>query len=205
MRNKLAIVVSVALLAAVALGGVAVASAQGRGDSGASSIQDRVAEILGITPDNLSSAVAQARSEAMQQRMADRLAAAVADSVITQDEADAITAWFEGKPDALSNIGHKGLRHAVHGDTVGEFLAGLVNEKIITQADSDEIAAWLGTRPEAIQQLRPSHGFRDGGHFFRGHGFRRGFGRFHRGFGYPAPSDGGEDSTDTSINFGDSA
>ena len=109
-------------LAVFSLATVAAASAGGFG--GSSKQLDRVAEILGISSDELSSAMSQARSEARTERMEERLATAVADANLTQDEADAIRDWFGGKPEALSNLSHQegfGLRSAVHNDGLSEF------------------------------------------------------------------------------------
>ncbi|NQW16118.1 MAG: hypothetical protein HQ478_01410 [Chloroflexi bacterium] len=195
MKKYLAVLLAVVALMTVAIGGVSVARADGDGPS----VRNRVAEILGISPDDLDAAVAQAHDEAKTEHRAERLAAAVESGTITQDEVDAIQAWFDGKPEALSKVRQMGLRHAVHADETESFLAGLVTDGIITQAEADEILSWFNARPESIEKIRPNHDS-DSNHF-RGHGRHRGGhgfgGRWHGGgrgghgggFQAPAPSD----------------
>lgn len=211
MKRRLTLIAVVAGLAVLSLATVAAASAHGFG--GSSKQLDRVAELLGTSPDELSSTMAQAKSEAKAERLELRLTAAVTDGVLTQVEADAIRDWFGGKPEALSNLSHSerhGLRGAVQNDTLTDFLAGLMTEEIITQADSDEIAAWFNVRPaEALEKFRPQFGhggpFGRGGHFRHGrggfgHGFR-GFGGGFPKFGEPAPSTESGEATGTSIVY----
>ncbi len=156
-----------------AIGGAVVANAD-HGDSGGSSVfVDRVAEILGIAPEDVSSAFALARDEKRAAHIAAKLEEAVAADVITQVDANVITAWVSGKPDALKAAGHRGLKSAVKADTVEEFLAGLVEQELITQADSGEISAWLGNRPPAMESLREwrMEQYKNGDRHFR-HGWR---------------------------------
>lgn len=204
MKRRLTLIAVVAGLAVFSLATVAAASAHGFG--GSSERLDRVAELLGITPDELSSAMSQARSEAKAERLELRLTTAVADEVLTEDEANAIRDWFGGKPEALSNLSHSerhGLRSAVQDDSLTDFLAGLVSEEIVTEAESGEIASWFNVRPtEALEKIRPQfgHGGRGGHHgrFGRGH---RGFGGGFPGFGEPAPSTESGEATGTSIVY----
>ncbi len=207
MRRKLKLLAVVTGLAVFSLVGVAAASAHGFG--GSSERLDRVAEILGVSPEELSAAVTEARSEARTARLEERLTAAVEEEVLTQDEADAIRDWIGGKPESLSNLSHSerhGLRSAVQDETLSEFLAGLVGEEIITQSESDEIASWIGARPtETLEKFRSEFGHgrgHRGGHGFRGHrgGFGRDFGGFPR-FGEPAPSTESGAETSTAIVY----
>lgn len=203
MKKRLTLFGVFVALAALSLVGVAAVSAGGFG--GSSEQLDRVAELLGVSPEELSTAVDQARSEARAERLEERLTAGVADGVITAEEADAIRDWFNGKPDALSNLSHSdrhGLKHAQQEGALAEFLAGLVTEEILTDAESDEIASWIGDRPdEALEQLRSEYG--RGGHHgrfgrggFGGFGGQRGHGGF-RGFNAPVPE---APATDTSTS-----
>ncbi len=162
-----------------AIGGVVMASADGGDAGGSSAFIDRVAEILGIAPEDVSSAIAQARDETHAARFASKLDEAVEAGAITQEEADAIADWVSGKPDALKAVRHRGLRSAVKADGVDAFLAGLVEQELITQAESDEISAWLGNRPTATESLREwrMEQFKNGDYQFR-HGWGR-----HGGFG----------------------
>ncbi len=190
MKRKLTLFGVFVALAAFSLVSVAAASAHGFG--GSSERLDRVAELLGVSPDELSTAVEQARSEARAERLEERLATGVEDGVITVEEADAIRDWFNGKPEALDDLSRSerfGLRQAYHDDGLTDFLAGLVSEEILTQSESDEIASWFGARPEeALEKLRSEYG--RGGHHGRfgrgGHRGPGGFGGF-RGFNAPSP------------------
>ncbi len=197
MKRKLTILGVVGVLAVFSLASVAAASAHGFG--GSSERIDRVAELLGVSPEELSEAVETARSEARAERLEERLTTAVEDGVITTAEADAIRDWFNGKPDALSNLSRSdrhGLKHAQNDGELDSFLAGLVADEVLTQAESDEIATWLDARPsEALETLRSEYGKfrhhgRSGGHHGRG-GFR-GF----RGFEPPAAT---PETSDTGV------
>lgn len=180
MKRKLTLFGVFVALAAFSLVSVAAASAHGFG--GSSEQLDRVAELLGVSPDELSSAIEQAHSEARAERLDERLTTGVDDGVITAEEATAIRDWFNGKPEALSNLSHSdrhGLRRAYQDDGLADFLASLVTEEILTQAESAEIGSWFDSRPtEALEQLRSEYG--RGGHNGR---FGRGGFRGHRGFG----------------------
>lgn len=203
MKKKLTMIVAVVALAAFSLATVAAVNAHGPG--GSSEHLDRVAEILGVSPEELSSAVDQARSEARSERLQERLATAVEDEVLTQEEADAIQAWFDGKPESLADLSREdrhGVRHAYHDGTLAEFLADLVSEEVLTQAESDEIASWFDARPtEALETLKSEYG----GHKFRHHRGPRGhFGfRGHRDFRAPeqtVPGTEGE-SSNTAVAY----
>lgn len=197
MKRKLTVMIAVAAFAVFALGGAAVASAAGGfgGGSGSSERLDRVAEILGIESSELQSAMQQARSEAAAERLAERLAEAVEDEVLTQEEADAIQAWFDGKPEALESLTrdqHRDMRDANRLGLLAEFLAGLVEDEVLTQVEADEIGTWIEARPtELLEQIRPERGHGRGHHRFRGHG--RGFGG-----GMPGLEAPSEESADTS-------
>jgi len=170
-------VAAVAMFALV--GGAAIVSADHRSSDRHSGIVDRMAEILGLSSDEVSSAMSQAYTEAKSQRIADRLAEAVEADVITQAEADAIGEWFAGKPDALHSIKHRGLRSAVQAGETEAFLADLVSQELITQLEADEITEWLELRPVATDSFREwrkdqrNTGDHDGHH-----------GRRHGGFGH---------------------
>ena len=175
MKKYLIAAIALVVISVGIVGGASIANARDEG----SSISDRVAELLGISPDDLESAVSQARTEARAERLASKLEAAVAEGIITQEEADAIQDWFNGKPEALSNIRHMGLRQAVHNDELESFLAGLVADEIINQSESDEISSWISARPAATEKFRE---FRKAGRNckFRHHGSNYGFGgRWH--------------------------
>ena len=196
MKKKITVIAVVAAVAVFSIAGAAVASAGGFGGASdaATSKWDRVAEILGVSPETMQSAIRQARSEERSARLEARLTAAVEQGIITQDEANAISEWFDGKPEALSNLTHEqkhDLRGAVANDQLAAFLEGLVTDGVLTQSEADEIANWIGAKPaDALQKLMPerfglegSFGERFGPRGFRHHGFGRGFGGMHQ-FGH---------------------
>jgi hypothetical protein len=194
LLSKRLVLPAVAVIAVLALiGGAALARADHRETGGSSAFIDRVAEILGLAPEDVSSAITQARDEARAERMAAKLAEAVEAGVITQDEADALSDWMSGKPDALKTVRHHGLRSAVQAGEVEAFLADLVAQELVTQAESDAISAWLEIRPSAIDALREwrMEKFKDGGYKCDGGWHRRG------GFGFHHPKfyGGGESNT----------
>lgn len=64
----------------------------------------RVAEILGITQEELVDAFRQARQDMRDEAFLKYLAKAVEKGVITQEEADEIKEWRENKPEALDRL-----------------------------------------------------------------------------------------------------
>ena len=183
MKKYLIAAIAFVVISVGVVGGASIANAHDEG----SSMTDRVAELLGVSPDDLDSAIARARTEARAERLASKLEAAVLEEIITQEEVDAIEAWFNGKPEALSKIRHMGLRQAVHNDELESFLAGLVADEIINQAESDEISSWISARPAATKKFRE---FRkvSRGCKFRHHESSHGFGGRWHGDQVPAPS-----------------
>ena len=183
MNKYLITAIALIVISVGVVGGASIANAHEEG----SSMRDRVAELLGVSPVDLDSAVAQARTEARAERLVSKLEAAVVEEIIIQEDADAIEAWFNGKPEALSKIRHMGLRQVVHNDELESFLAGLVADEIINQAESDEISSWISAKPAATKKFRE---FRkvSRGCKFRHHGSNHGFGGRWHGDQVPAPS-----------------
>ncbi len=183
MRKRIILLMVAAVAMFALVGGAAIVSADHRSSDRHSGIVDRMAEILGLSPDEVSSAMAQAHTEAKSQRMADRLAEAVEADAITQAEADAISDWFAGKPDALHSIKHRGLRSAVQAGETEAFLADLVTQELITQLEADDIIEWLELRPASTDSFREwrTDQHKEGDHKGR-HGRRHGgFGHFRGG------------------------
>lgn len=167
MNKYLVVLLAVVALSVVLVGGATVVRAgghdRGQGHEFASSAKDKVASFFGITHREPSEADAQDRDEKKRDHLTNRLNAAAADGVITQDEADAIQLWIDGKPESLSSIGHHGLRRAAHNGEIDTFLAGLVSDETITQAEADEIQTWVGARPGALDEIRSQHKRQRGG------------------------------------------
>lgn len=80
-----------------------------------------------------------------------KLARLVEAGEITQADADALTAWYDAKPDiTIMGVGDKWVPAfwVYEASEEPEALAELVTEGIISQADSDALAAWASTRPD---------------------------------------------------------
>lgn len=195
--KKRFVLLTIAVVAVIGvIGGVAAVASADHGHTGSSSaFIDRIAELLGLAPEDVSSAIAQARDEAHAAHFAAKLDEAVEAGVITREEANAITAWASGKPDALKAIRHHGLKSAVKAGEVEQFLAGLVEQELITQAESGEISAWVQNRPPAAESLREwrIEQFKNSGYRFHhgGHGY--GKCEFDKS---KSPGDGGSTASD---------
>ncbi len=208
MKKKLFVGAAVGSAGLVALTGATFA--QTEGETPSSGIRDRVAEILGIAPEELEDAVQQAREEHSDAKLAERLATAVEEGVITQDEADEMVAWLDAMPEALEGVkghGKRGFGHVAGADDSDEQIAELVERLIeaekITEDDAAAVTEWLGDAPtEVLSKLYEAkddgegrgHGFR-GRMFGEGPGGRQFEGRFQiRPYSPPAEpaTDGGE-------------
>ena len=118
MTKRLKIVVSV--LVAVALltvGGAATVMAQDEpvdeepevAPYSENRLLDKVAEILGITPEELISIFEQAKGELQEEAFISYLDQAVEEGIITQPEADEIAGWWLNRPAAVDRL-HPGAR-----------------------------------------------------------------------------------------------
>ena len=178
MKRRTKIGAVLAAVAIVVLASVSVVGAYRDGDtSRGEQVRDRVAELLDVTPSELEAALVQARQEVREERINEKLAAAVADGTITEDEAAEIRAWLDSRPDALDEVRAVKFAHHRHsrGGLSDAGLEQLVEDGVITQSQADEIAEWRDARPEALANLRSD---RVGSHKF-GHANDRGtrFGR----------------------------
>ncbi len=173
--KKLIVGAAVGTAGLVALTGATYA--QTEGETPGSGIRDRVAEILGIAPEELQDAVQQAREEHREEKLAERLANAVEEGVITQDEADEITAWLDAMPEALEGVqayGKRGgfgnlVKAAASDERIAALVERLVEAEKITEDDVATVTEWLGDAPtEAFEKLHEHGGEGDR----RGRGFR---------------------------------
>lgn len=222
MKKKILVGAAIGTTGLVALTGATFA--QTEGETPGSGVRDRVAEILGIAPEELQDAVQQAREEHRDEQLAERLASEVEEGVITQAEADEILAWIDAMPEALDGAMGYGKRHGF-GHVVGvagseERIAALVERLVdaekITEDEAAVVTEWLGDAPtEALSKLGQHDGEGEGrrGHGFRGRMFGEGpdgrlfEGRFQiRPYSPPTDLDDGEESsTATSVAVGVSA
>ncbi len=114
MSKKVKILISVvAVIALLTFGGAATVLA----DDGSTPAQEtaskglfaRVANILGVTEDELVSAFKQARLEMQEEAFNKAIDKAVEKGVLTQEEASDIKAWWEQRPEALTTRLFKGI------------------------------------------------------------------------------------------------
>jgi hypothetical protein len=156
---------------------------------GSGELLSRVAGILDIPEEELRDAFTQARQEIVDERgekaFCEFLDRAVAEGLITDDEAEDIREWWEQKPEALNWAmmqrafgvmrsysgpladngwqGFKGIKQNIQQRLNNcadpelrlEMLEEAVEEGLLSEEDADEIKAWMGNKPAALSQLSP--------------------------------------------------
>ena len=154
-----------------------------------SELLSRVAEILGISEEELSDAFAQARQEMMVERCEEAfyefLEKAIEEGLIREEDAEEIKEWWEQKPEALNWAqlrnafcmmrphpeyltdngweGFKGVRRNIqlrlqefrNPELRLEMLEKAIAEGLISEEDADGIKAWTDNKPAALSQLSP--------------------------------------------------
>ena len=201
-KRKIMLGTTAGLIGALAIAGAAFAQEGPADGNPGDSIKDRVAEILGIDRETLDSAMGTAREEHREAKQDERLAALVEAGTITQEQADEIDAWEDGRPAVMEELKKLGRGHGTPDDnSIEGRLTALVEQEVITQAEADEMIAWMEAKPDYLDNLREElKGERDG----EGRRGRHGHGRHHRGgpggrgpggpgahqFGQEAPEDG---------------
>ena len=162
-NRKLILVVGGAVVASVAtfaiIAGTIVAQRGDSDRSGSSAVVERE-----VSPLRAAAGAFGERHERVDRSpgsgdVSDKLARLVEAGEITQADADALTAWYDAKPD-ITITGEKRVPEfwVYEASDEAEALAELVTEGIISQADSDALTAWAATRPDVDL---PSF---DGGH-----------------------------------------
>jgi hypothetical protein len=102
MRKRLVIVgITIGLLAAGVLGGTVLAAGDGENGGRGSGLISRVAEILGLEEQQVQDAFNQARGEIQDERLEEKLAKAVEDGYLTQEQADQLREWHDARPEGL--------------------------------------------------------------------------------------------------------
>ena len=107
MSKKVKVLISVLVVALLlTVGGVTMVMAEGEEETtpspeetGEKGLLDRVADILGINKETLIDAFQQAQQEMGEEAFINRLNQAVAEGLITQEQAGEITKWWELRPD----------------------------------------------------------------------------------------------------------
>ena len=175
-RKSLIVFLAAGALALASIGGVLIANADsGTGKEG---IQERAAEILGVEPAALKDALAQAHREAVDAKIEAFIDSAVADGEITEGEATEIRDWLADQPELSGLDGRRGKfgltwLHRGGNSKAGGILDKLVENGLITEDEVTAYTEWLDERPDAVDQLLPTPGKSDRGHFKR-HGQGKG-------------------------------
>jgi hypothetical protein len=121
----------------------------------------RVSDILGISEEDLSDAFTQAKQEMMAERCEEAfyefLDRAVAEELLTEEEAQDIKEWWEQRPEALN---WAQLRNAFcimrsNPELRMEVLEQAIEEGLISEEEAAEIKAWTGNKPASLSQLSP--------------------------------------------------
>ena len=174
-KKKLVLVVGGAVVASVAafavIAGTIVAQRGDADQSGSAAVVEREVSPLRVAAGALGERQDRVDRSPGSGDVSSKLARLVEAGEITQADADALTAWYDAKPE-ITITGEKRVPafwvYEASGES--EALAELVTEGIISQADSDALSAWAATRPDV--DLPGFGGDHDG---MRGHGRAKGF------------------------------
>ena len=170
IRKRWIVISVIGALLAIGLVSGAVLAADARSDLANHSLNDgygygrhgkgqsdalllRVAEILGIERSTLESAFATAIDEQAETKFNDRVAELAADETLTQEQADAATAWFANRPELSGAIAVR-LAGTSDSDRVDGWLARLVEHEKLSQDEADALAAWHDDRPDALPEVK---------------------------------------------------
>ena len=124
-------------------------------------VMARVAEILEVEQADLENAFKTADHEQADARFAAYTAKLVSDEAITQEQADAALAWFNGRPTETGRLA--GIAVATSDtDKMDALLSRMVDAEKLSQEQADAISAWHAERPDTLPE-------RKGRHFRKGH------------------------------------
>jgi len=126
--RRMAVTLSVGLLALSALGGTAFAH---WGPGNADATYEKIADTLGEDQAAVADAFTQAAGAARDAAIAEKLARLIEPGALTEAEADEIQAWYDSAPESLANFPH--LRGG--------------------PADLDRVAELLGVDVETLQTV----------------------------------------------------
>jgi len=125
LRISILLVMSVVAVAVIGFS-IALAQGNGGGDSNASKLANKVAEILGLDTAVVDDAIKQAREELRDEAIQKKLNALVENGRLTQEQADESLNWIQSRPDGIPAMGkhffgkrghHKGWKR--HGGFFG--------------------------------------------------------------------------------------
>jgi hypothetical protein len=154
VKRKITLGVIIGLLGAFALAGTALAQERPADGTTHDSVNDRIAEILGIDRETLDFAMETARKEYREAKQDKRLAVMVEAGTITQEQADEIDVWKDTKPEVMDGLKKLAREYGGVRSNLEATLNILVEQQAITQAEANEIIAWKDARPAYLDELR---------------------------------------------------
>ena len=114
-KLRIIIPIAIAVVVVTAIGfGVAFAQGNEKGDSNASRLAAKVAEILGLDAAVVDDAIKQAREELRDEAIQKKLNALVEKGQLTQEQADEYLNWIQSKPEGIPAIGKQSFGKMGH-------------------------------------------------------------------------------------------
>jgi polyhydroxyalkanoate synthesis regulator phasin len=117
MKKVWVLLTMAATVVAMTIVSFSIVWAQGEedGDSRATEFTVRVAEILGLSAEEVDAAVKQARTEMKQNALQAKMDGLVKEGKLTQEKADEYLEWIQSKPEGLPGINGRGFNGKKHG------------------------------------------------------------------------------------------
>ena len=153
-KRKITLGVITGFLGVFALAGTALAQERPADGTTHNSVNDRIAEILGIDRETLDSAIEIARKEYREAKQDKRLAVIVEAGTITQEQADEIDVWKDTKPEVMGSLKKLAREYGGIRGNLEATLNILVEKEAITQAEANEIIVWKDAQPAYLDELR---------------------------------------------------
>ena len=166
-KRLIAAAIALGLITAGIVGGTILADDDGENGSKGAGLVERVAEILGLEEETVQDAFDQARGEIRDEAIENWLAGAVEKGTLTQEQSDALSDWYDARPEDLPRLFGRGF-----GFCSEEKLASAVEKGVLTQEQADALQEWYDDKPE---DLPDGFGIGSGKKFgHKGRGFFRG-------------------------------
>ena len=153
-KRKITLGVITGLLGAFALAGTALAQERPADGTTHDSVNDRIAEILGIDREPLDFSKETARKEYREAKQDKRLTVMIEAGTITQEQADEIDVWKDTKPEVMDGLKKLAREYGGVRSNLEATLNILVEQQAITQIEANEIIAWKDARPAYLDELR---------------------------------------------------
>lgn len=143
------------VIALVTVGGAALAlGIDGSNSKNTEDLLDRAANELGVAPQDLKDAHAQARSELTTEQQQEVLTSLVEAEVITQEQSDEASAWLDQKPEAVDKLMRPELLLGLagHASRVIVFDSSFgLDSPVLGEDVTGKMAEILGVDPEALE------------------------------------------------------